>query len=69
MPAGQMFYSVTYGKGMMGSYASQLNTVQRWMVIAFIKDRQGNLIKGAGGQPVQGNTTVAGGNTDSAVAK
>jgi hypothetical protein len=24
MPEGQMFYSVTYGKNMMGSYASQL---------------------------------------------
>ena len=70
MPAGQMFYSVTYGKNMMGSYASQLNTVQRWMVIAFIKNRQGNLVKGAGGLPVPGNSTIAGGGkTDSAAAK
>lgn len=69
MPAGQMFYSVTYGKNMMGSYASQLNTVQRWMVIAFIKNRQANLVKGASGQPVGGTNTPAGANTDSAVAK
>lgn len=40
MPAGQMFYSVTYGKNKMGSYASQLNTKQRWMVIAYIKSKQ-----------------------------
>jgi mono/diheme cytochrome c family protein len=40
MPEGQMFYSVTYGKNTMGSYASQLNTHQRWMVIAYIKSRQ-----------------------------
>ena len=26
MPEGQMFYTVTYGKGQMGSYASQLST-------------------------------------------
>jgi mono/diheme cytochrome c family protein len=41
MPAGQMFYSVTYGKGQMGSYASQLSTTQRWMIIDYIKSKQG----------------------------
>ncbi|MES1216133.1 MAG: cytochrome c, partial [Bacteroidota bacterium] len=40
MPEGQMFYSVTYGKNLMGSYASQLSTKQRWMVIAYIKSQQ-----------------------------
>jgi mono/diheme cytochrome c family protein len=40
MPEGQMFYSVTYGKNKMGSYASQLSTRQRWMVIAYIKSKQ-----------------------------
>ena len=40
MPEGQMYYSVTYGKNKMGSYASQLNTTQRWMVITYIKSQQ-----------------------------
>jgi mono/diheme cytochrome c family protein len=40
MPEGQMFYSVTYGKNMMGSYASQLSRKQRWMVIKYIKGKQ-----------------------------
>jgi mono/diheme cytochrome c family protein len=40
MPAGQMFYSLTYGKNLMGSYASQLSRKQRWMVIAYIKAKQ-----------------------------
>lgn len=40
MPAGQMFYSVTYGKNAMGSYASQLNRKQRWQIIAYIKAKQ-----------------------------
>ncbi|HTJ15018.1 MAG TPA: cytochrome c [Dinghuibacter sp.] len=40
MPEGQMFYSVTYGKNMMGSYASQLTRKQRWMVIQYIKAQQ-----------------------------
>ncbi|MEO7923577.1 MAG: c-type cytochrome [Chitinophagaceae bacterium] len=41
LPEGTMFHSVTYGKGQMGSYASQLSTTQRWMVIAYIKSKQG----------------------------
>lgn len=40
MPVGTMFHSVTYGKGNMGSYASQLTREQRWMVIQYVKSRQ-----------------------------
>jgi len=40
MPEGQMFYSIAYGKGQMGSYASQLTRKQRWEVIAYIKHKQ-----------------------------
>ena len=40
MPDGQMFFSITYGKGQMGSYASQLSTAQRWMVIDYIKSKK-----------------------------
>ncbi len=43
MPDGQMFYSITYGKNLMGSYASQINAKQRWMVISYIKNKQGKL--------------------------
>ena len=37
---GTMFHSVTYGKNLMGSYASQLSTEQRWMIIHYIKEKQ-----------------------------
>jgi hypothetical protein len=37
---GKMFHSITYGKGQMGSYASQLNTKQRWMIIHYIREKQ-----------------------------
>ena len=40
MAEGTMFHSVTYGKNMMGSYASQLSTEQRWMIIHYIKEKQ-----------------------------
>jgi len=41
MPDGQMFYSIAYGKNAMGSYASQLSSKQRWMIIHYIKEKQG----------------------------
>ena len=40
MPEGQIFYSVTYGKGQMGPYASNLRTDQRWMVVHYVKMKQ-----------------------------
>ena len=48
MPEGQMFYSVTYGKNKMGSYASQLSTRQRWMVIDYVKSMQAGAKAAAG---------------------
>ena len=38
---GHFYYVITFGKGVMGSYASQLSTTQRWMVIHYIKSKQG----------------------------
>lgn len=40
LPEGTIFWVATYGKGQMGSYASQLNARQRWMVVAYIKSVQ-----------------------------
>lgn len=34
---GKMFHTLTYGKGVMGSYASQVTPRERWEVIAYIK--------------------------------
>ncbi len=42
MKDGTMFHSITYGKGLMGSYASQLTRAQRWMVIKYIRTLQPN---------------------------
>lgn len=40
MPVGQIYAAIKYGKNAMGSYASQLDIHQRWMVIAYIKKFQ-----------------------------
>ena len=41
MTEGTMFHSITYGKGLMGPYASQVTPKQRWMIIHYIKNKQG----------------------------
>ncbi|MBL7766730.1 MAG: cytochrome c [Chitinophagaceae bacterium] len=40
MSQGRLYHGIVYGKNMMGSYASQLDTKQRWMVVAYIKKIQ-----------------------------
>lgn len=37
---GNMFHSITHGKGLMGSYASQITPQQRWEVICYIREFQ-----------------------------
>jgi mono/diheme cytochrome c family protein len=71
MPIGQMFYSVTYGKGQMGSYASQLSSTQRWMVVQYVKNQQGGNKAPAAGAAAT-DTAAANGAavaTDTAAAK
>ena len=34
---GEMFHTITYGKGLMGSHASQLNKEERWKLVHFIR--------------------------------
>lgn len=38
---GTIFHVLTYGKGLMGSYASQLSREQRWMVVKYVRTLQG----------------------------
>jgi mono/diheme cytochrome c family protein len=40
MSVGTMYHAIMYGKNLMGAYASQLDTKQRWMVLAYIKKVQ-----------------------------
>ena len=58
LPEGKMYHTLTYGKGLMGSHASQLSQKDRWLVIEYIKvlqnggempefDENGNVVKSA----------------------
>ena len=37
LSVGKMFHTITYGKGMMGSHASQVDKKDRWLVIQYVK--------------------------------
>jgi mono/diheme cytochrome c family protein len=39
-PEGQRYHTLMYGKGMMGSYASQLDHRERWLVLNYVKSLQ-----------------------------
>ena len=43
LPEGKMFHTLTYGKGVMGSHASQLSKTERWEVVAYVRVLQGTL--------------------------
>jgi mono/diheme cytochrome c family protein len=40
LPEGTLYHVMTYGKNLMGSYASQLDRKQRWMIAQYIKSKQ-----------------------------
>ena len=40
LPEGKMFHSITYGRNLMGSHASQLNADERWKIIRYIQTLQ-----------------------------
>ncbi len=61
---GQMFHVVTHGKGMMGSYASQLNPNQRWMVVAYVRSKQAGSATGKDSAAAKTTNTQTGAATD-----
>lgn len=59
LPEGKMFHTIQHGRNLMGSYASQVDQKQAWMIIHHIKELQRQ--HGAGNVP-------AGVSTDSTAA-
>ena len=40
LPEGKMYHSITWGKNMMGSHASQVTPTQRWKIIMYVHTLQ-----------------------------
>lgn len=70
LPQGTLYHVMTYGKNLMGSYASQMNRKQRWMVAEYIKSKQqaakGDNSGGAGTDSTGGAAPATTGNTATA---
>lgn len=56
---GQMYHAITFGKGQMGSYASQVHPEQRWWIIKYIREKQGGATPATGGAAAGADTTAA----------
>ncbi len=70
MADGTMFHSITYGKGAMGSYASQVSPKQRWMIVSYIRSKQGGAASpAAAGADSAGAKKPAAAGADSTAAK
>lgn len=50
LPEGQIFYSITYGKGLMGAHASLIDKKERWQLTHYIK-----LLQNGGEYPDESN--------------
>ena len=58
MADGTMFHSITYGRNLMGSYASQLDRKQRWMLVKYIRSLQPKAEAGGAATTAAADTTV-----------
>jgi len=42
LSSGEIYYTIFYGKGMMGSHASQIVEEKRWKIVQYVQTLQGN---------------------------
>lgn len=68
LPEGTLYHVMTYGKNLMGSYASQMNRKQRWMVAQYIKSKQQAANGGSGSGTEATDSTGNSGNTPASPA-
>jgi len=40
LPEGKIFHSIHYGKGLMGSHASQISKIDRWKIVHYVQKLQ-----------------------------
>lgn len=68
LPEGTLYHVMTYGKNLMGSYASQLDRKQRWMIAEYIKSKQ-QAAKGGSGTGTDSTATAGKAAATTATAK
>lgn len=59
LPEGKIFHSITFGKGMMGSHAGQLDKEERWLVTRYVQYLQNDGKLTAAPVPAAADSTTA----------
>ena len=59
LPDGKMFFTITYGKNLMGSHASQVAAVDRWKIIMYINKLQEDGLAAATSAPAADSSATA----------
>ncbi len=57
LPEGKMYFSVHFGKNLMGSYSSQLDRMQIWKIISYVRSMQDDYRKTLAGIPAIADST------------
>lgn len=57
VPEGKRYHTLMYGKGLMGSYATQINHRERWLVLEYVQSLQDAYL--AANAPAEGETAAA----------
>lgn len=45
LSVGEIYYTIFYGKGMMGSHSSQITEEKRWKIVQYVQTLQGNKLE------------------------
>lgn len=53
LTAGEIYHTIYYGKGVMGSHASQISEDRRWKIVMYVQTLQGNKIEDLSGSVVE----------------
>lgn len=53
LTAGEIYHTIYYGKGVMGSHASQISEDKRWKIVMYVQTLQGNKIEDLSGGVVE----------------
>ncbi|HBH06278.1 MAG TPA: cytochrome C [Flavobacteriales bacterium] len=56
LPAGKIFFSIHYGKNLMGSHASQISKEDRWKLVFYVQKLQGHDVAEMYAEPVEEET-------------
>ncbi|HRH63423.1 MAG TPA: cytochrome c [Bacteroidia bacterium] len=59
LPEGKMFHTLNYGKGLMGSHASQLSKEERWKCVMYVQQLQREALGAAGATAAVDSTKTA----------